>query len=414
MGAADGALDGHLPALANLGRAISKYERINGGMGAEQAGGLGRFVSALVKQGYLGQHETHRPGNAVRIMTVWKAKGLEFPVVFVPSFGEPPDLDTAVYVNPGLRPDKHSLPADDKRRLFYTAVTRSQKHLVLTDTRIRSQSLIVGMGPDSLSREFGPRDKLDEVSSTPRHALLTYDGVASYARCPYEYYLRHTLGFVAEADSDLDYSHNVISILYRILGTCIDEGRMTPELEIRDIVNEMFDMPLATRPKQEELLEKAVRNLVAYVENNRAEISGATGSGVEVQYILPGTTISDKAGLISGDSDPVEVTGFSAMDESRSPRAHYQRLSFHAAAVSDFLHKAVRPSVYYLDGGVRVSVDAGSEALGEIRSKISSVMSSINNSEFDGTPEKKKCMKCSFKDVCKYRKEALGSGADAE
>src|SRR5262249_21336516 len=94
--------------------------------------------------------------NAVKIMTVHSAKGLEFPVVFVAAMQKGVDTKTppiafsrhfglgARWRNPATGKDKsdlflHALSDERKRRemeeahrLLYVAMTRAEKHLVLS------------------------------------------------------------------------------------------------------------------------------------------------------------------------------------------------------------------------------------------------------------------------------------------
>jgi len=67
--------------------------------------------------------------NAVTLMTVHSAKGLEFPVVFLPGFEE------------GVFPGDQSIVSDraleEERRLAYVAITRAKKQLIITHTNTR-------------------------------------------------------------------------------------------------------------------------------------------------------------------------------------------------------------------------------------------------------------------------------------
>ncbi|HQD92773.1 MAG TPA: ATP-dependent helicase [Bacilli bacterium] len=60
--------------------------------------------------------------NKVKIMTIHKAKGLEFPIVFIPS------------VNNLFIPHAKSENEDEERRLFYVALTRAEKELYISST----------------------------------------------------------------------------------------------------------------------------------------------------------------------------------------------------------------------------------------------------------------------------------------
>ena len=67
--------------------------------------------------------------NAVTLMTIHSAKGLEFPTVFLPGFEE------------GIFPGDQSLQSEsaleEERRLAYVAITRAKKQLIITHTNTR-------------------------------------------------------------------------------------------------------------------------------------------------------------------------------------------------------------------------------------------------------------------------------------
>ena len=115
-------------------------------------------VVRWLRQLYEADAEVPRPpleaGDAVSLMTIHSAKGLEWPVVVVPDLarGFPPesypilfDLELGVALKFGEEDEEpvlYRLIADRKlrareaevRRLFYAARTRARDHLILTST----------------------------------------------------------------------------------------------------------------------------------------------------------------------------------------------------------------------------------------------------------------------------------------
>src|SRR5690606_1349019 len=78
--------------------------------------------------------------NAVQIMTVFQSKGLEFPVVFVPGLNKnylpikkPGGKQIWHYIDRQWIKDQERYEGgtEDERRLFYVAITRSQKYLFI-------------------------------------------------------------------------------------------------------------------------------------------------------------------------------------------------------------------------------------------------------------------------------------------
>ncbi len=68
-------------------------------------------------------------GNAAVLMTVHSAKGLEFPVVFLPGWEE--------NLFPGMQSALDPADLEEERRLAYVAVTRARQRLVITHCRER-------------------------------------------------------------------------------------------------------------------------------------------------------------------------------------------------------------------------------------------------------------------------------------
>jgi superfamily I DNA/RNA helicase len=69
------------------------------------------------------EDEREEKKSGTTLMTIHRAKGLEFPVVIVPS------LDNAMFPSPRSVDEGH---IDEERRLFYVAMTRAQRMLILT------------------------------------------------------------------------------------------------------------------------------------------------------------------------------------------------------------------------------------------------------------------------------------------
>ena len=67
--------------------------------------------------------------DAVRLMTIHAAKGLEFPYVFITG------LEEGLF--PHERLDDHGVDHEEERRLFYVALTRAEKKVYLTYAHMR-------------------------------------------------------------------------------------------------------------------------------------------------------------------------------------------------------------------------------------------------------------------------------------
>jgi ATP-dependent exoDNAse (exonuclease V) beta subunit len=183
-------------------------------------------------------------GNAVRVMTVHAAKGLEFPVVFLTAIHKgvdtklgdlsfSPDIGLgARWRDPvtgkskddlyqhAIREQRKQRESDEGNRLFYVAMTRAEEHLVLSYSRTESapknwaalveERLPQGADlPIRVSRVAKPPERaVRKLTATARAEPLVLDppalsgqydstatvtSVAIFADCPRRYYLERYL-----------------------------------------------------------------------------------------------------------------------------------------------------------------------------------------------------------------------------
>ncbi len=187
--------------------------------------------------------------DAVRLMTIHRAKGLEFKIVVVADLGrEPPwrgeplrigrdgrlglrlarpgmgkPVPVLAYVE--LGDERQQAEAAEERRVFYVAVTRAQERLILTGAAkagednggsrapicwITEALARAGVEPVLLSSEEPvaererslttrplievPERAAEPVPEPPPVVPLSYSALAAYDRCGYRFYLERVLG----------------------------------------------------------------------------------------------------------------------------------------------------------------------------------------------------------------------------
>lgn len=114
-----------------LGALASRYDQMPG------LEGISAFLSDVALAGDQDEMDRPREGSGERekksgvtLMTVHAAKGLEFDVVFVTG------MEEGLFPHEGMADDEDR-DEEEERRLFYVAVTRARKRLVLTLARVR-------------------------------------------------------------------------------------------------------------------------------------------------------------------------------------------------------------------------------------------------------------------------------------
>ncbi len=200
--------------------------------------------------------------NAVNVMTVHSAKGLEFPIVFVSALHKGVETSPPVVAfskqfgigarwrHPGtgeekddlvqhaIREERNRREEEESNRLLYVAMTRAEQHLVLTlsvagrkrENWVKQLLANLPLGfdqardevipcsaPDGKAWKLGlrvvdqppealPRPQLAEKPAAVEHiapptvagqqdANATVTAIASFAKCPHEYFLGYYLGY---------------------------------------------------------------------------------------------------------------------------------------------------------------------------------------------------------------------------
>lgn len=113
--------------LANAGELATLASRYDARVGLE---GISEFLADAALAGDQDELDRDETKKGVTLMTVHAAKGLEFDTVFVTG------LEEGLFPHEGMG-NNEDRDEEEERRLFYVAVTRAKKQLILTYARVR-------------------------------------------------------------------------------------------------------------------------------------------------------------------------------------------------------------------------------------------------------------------------------------
>jgi len=157
-------------------------------------GFLESMVDSAEKEG---QAAVEAAGNVVRIMTIHAAKGLEFPIVFLPFLGaEANNRDDIFYddafglgftsdgesrseIYKHMRSRAAGKAEEEERRIFYVACTRARDALILSGTGTKSKSWLgwlkslLGEGFQEGTVELQSHDGRNDVTNIQIHIRTT-------------------------------------------------------------------------------------------------------------------------------------------------------------------------------------------------------------------------------------------------
>ena len=263
--------------------------------------------------------------NSVKIMTVHAAKGLEWPVVFLPRISSrvfPSSMRTRppeTFLPPGsYQTDSYVGGDDGERRLWYVALTRCARFLHISSLDRR------GTKPTNYFREVKHDCALSPGSTPPTYATIdptppaysnllqtTYSDLAAFRRCEREYQLRAIMDFGPGVSEQFGYGQRIHDILAEIHNMAIRGEPITPVVVVR-LVDERFHLRY-TRGKPFDILKgAAIDALVRYVERAGDVLSQARAAEKRFELID-----HESEALITGVVDLLERAQEGALPSHR-------------------------------------------------------------------------------------------------
>lgn len=379
--------------------------------------------------------------DAVRVLTLHKAKGLEFPVVFMVSMVSD-KFPSRVRREPLPLPEglmKDLLPTGDfhlqeERRLCYVGMTRARQELFLTSAadyggaRPRKPSPFVLEALD-LPRVGRETVRASPVQAVERHAPpaeaseptllalpddevlpLSFRQVDDYMTCPYKYRYIHILRVPVLRDHRVAYGaalHEGVQEYNRRKARhqAVTADDLIAHFE-RSWVNEGF----LSREHEDQRMEagrEALRRFFVY-----QEAGGTVPTFVEREFRFPvGTT------LLRGRWDRVDARGgevviidFKSSDVRTSQDADRRARDSEQLAIYALAYREVfgrlpdRVELHFLGRDVivgRAHKDEGD--LDEVREMILRAAAGIRAQQFIATPDPyRACPYCAFNQICPF------------
>jgi len=354
--------------------------------------------------------------DAVDLTTVHRAKGLEWPAVFVPSMtanrfpttrtGRPQD-----WLVPRAMFAAHRYEGSDadERRLFYVALTRA-RDWVSVSRHDRVTRNAVGASP-----YYGElrRHELDPAAVVPppietaddggRAIELTYSELASFLDCATAYRLRSLLGFQPRLAPELGYGKAV----HHVLRTVADRTRATGDVpagsEVEAILNASFFLPTANKPAYRQLKAAARRLILEYTTAHADDLRRVWETERPFELHLDGVTVVGRADVIL-DQEGGVPTALAILDykTSTAPGAeHGLQLQVYADAGRREGLDVRGAYVHDLKAGARSAVDVGDPALASAEATVQEVAVRLRARDFTPSPGPI-CRRCEVRTVCRH------------
>ena len=342
--------------LGKFSQVISDFETINFKSAPEQL--YAGFASFLEFQGedYYpeGWEEAgYTKPDAVQVMTVHQAKGMQWPVVFIPCLRRnrfPSNRkggrsvwhvvpETAV-----ANVDRYKGTVADERRLFYVALTRAEKYLFCSWAPIPSnaqQRKVSEFFKEFTNSEYvltkepiAPIPRLRDPQARQEQApvTLTFSELKYYFDCPYLFKLRFLYGFDVPISRALGYGNSLHNVLAEIHGESI-QGRIPSLSDVPHLVDAHLHLPFANEEVWDNLKKSAAKALSNYLNTHGPNLANLEHVEKTVDLrVSDGITVAGRIDLIRRmDTGEIVIVDFKS--DERAPAENITRKQLHVYAV---------------------------------------------------------------------------------
>jgi DNA helicase-2/ATP-dependent DNA helicase PcrA len=368
------------------------------------------------------------PGDAVTIMTIHQAKGLEFPVVVVGSVMNgrlPCTRRRACYEVPhelraGGEPEVEDPHLVDERKLFYVAATRARELLILGTADVVNKR---GGGPSVFLHEMLGDDLQGAVDLSEARVLqieshpvtgagprerLSFSQLAYYLQCPVRFKFAVVYGLELPRPDPVDFGANVHRALLGIHERA-QAGRIPSPEDVEEIVTDTWIPAPQAEPAQDHAAQRAaVRQLRRYVTNHGDSLSRVAQAETSFSFGLARQVLVGKIDLVRHADGGYELVDFKTSQSA--PAAMEQvdvQLDLYALGAESSLGMPIVQQGAHFLGDDRVHTRAWTAQKAEsAREHLGTVVSEIADQHFPPRPEY--CPRCDeFRAICPYAGSAL-------
>lgn len=377
----------------------------------------------------------YKTPNAVQIMTIHQAKGLEFPVVIIPGLNKNyfpqkkhGGLNVWHFLDRSLisNQDRYE-PADnteDERRLLYVAITRSQKYLLITrapdqhnQLYRRESAFITELNQANVlrsNRDFSFFDLAAKLEPEPKqktkNMTLDFTTLKDYFECAFRFKLVSMYGFRFPLNPRMGMGqslHNVLMELHK-------KGRDSQPIDLAEIIDRQTHFPyIGAYKKLEADMRRAItKNVAEYYQQNRDSFPSIVFVEQDIQYKI------DKEILVLGRVDLIKkekefgkyettIVEFKSKEDVQATTLTDDQLLLYALGHRELTGETADYIMTYIIGGATPQAKTPrvlhKNDLELVQAKIKSAADRIRDQKFDKCSDPRVCKDCYQNSLCTER-----------
>ncbi len=360
--------------------------------------------------------EEELASDSVELMTVHGAKGLEWPIVFLPSLSKSRFPSSKAgrandWIVPRhlFEPSRYEGSDADERRLFYVAMTRAREWLSLsTHEKVTKQNVRISpyieFASDKYDAELDEPPAWGESDAILDDGVLqiTYSEIADYLSCGLSYRLRNRIGFPPAIVEAIGYGRAVHHLLRTIAEETKRTGKTMGPADVDRILAQEFFLPFAGRAVSDNLRASAKKLVTGYLDKHSDELHQVWQTERPFELAVDGALISGRADVILDQSpDKTETLAIVDYKTNVSDQDFGLQLQIYTeAGLREGLD--VRGAfVHELGSDTRETIDTSASARADAVKTVEAAVVGIKEGKFEADPTKSKCTHCDVRALCR-------------
>lgn len=365
--------------------------------------------------------------DAVPIMTIHQAKGLEYSVVFIPYLNKNyfparkpggKNIWSVIERSWITNSERFDGTEEDERKLFYVAITRSKKFLFFSrsdDLGNQKESIF---WREAISSPIVKRyqhgtvyssDHLPPIKTETTSLKLNFSLLEDYFECPYRFKLSMFYGFSTPITEEKGYGSVLHSIVDNIHSAILDGEPLNQEIVCK-LIDQAFYFPYASPLVTSRLYESVKRNILKYFQHNTDRFKIISASEVEIEIDIGNNTIvNGRIDLVTETNEPnphITIVDFKSAGKTVQDSINTQQLRIYALGYNELTGKSAdEMMIYQLDSERTASVPIVGDTLGKIKDEILDAAENIRNNHLPKKCNKQNCQKCYYRNVCLTQQE---------
>jgi len=419
--------------IANLGRfnsLLTDYETANrlGGRTPHwnnDLQGLCWYINSHAIQAYEEQpSDDIRNIEAVQVMTIHQAKGLEWPIVFlfatVNTRFPPVRVGRAQYWCEVPREmfdaTRYEGSVEDERKLFYVATTRAKDALLITyfrrlNRKVDQSEFIADMDKSvttTLIESEGLPALIIHPSSLPEE-LETFSAgdTITYDICPYMYLLQRIWGYQPGLNQAIGFGNSLHYCLRRA-GELIKVEGVEPCAAATKSVEESFHIPFVGGAVFDYFKNSAKKILAEFSKKYAEDMKRIEEVEYRLEYPIQNATIMGKVDVILREGGEMEVRDYKTSEEARTFEEASVQVRMYAAGLKSLGRPITKGSIAYLEEQQVRMVDASDQMLEGSRRFAERVVQRIADRDFAPNPGPN-CNRCDQAPICRWRNKLVAT-----